>query len=126
MYKINQSLNITSDLEEDLAITNRAVVTIETDYHGDIHLFECSRLVLHGDLYGSVNATGNSTVEYCGAIHNGTTAYGDSGCRFYTPLTMSAHIIGFKLDDFKKNVITHRKLENGELNPPLYPLCKTQ
>ncbi|WNX85728.1 hypothetical protein RWV98_05530 [Agathobaculum sp. NTUH-O15-33] len=126
MYKINQSLSITTDLGEDLAIVNGAVVSVETDYHGDIHLFEHSRAILHGDLYGTVNASGNSTVEYYGTIHNGVSTYGDSGKNYCKPLSLMAHVIGLDSQNFKHNAKVHRQLECGELNPPLYPSDKIE
>lgn len=126
MFKINHSMHITEDLHEDLMITNRAVVEIETEYHGDIHLFGESRVVLHSDLHGCVNISENSVVEYYATIYNGLFTSGDSGHRYSKAMSTSSHVISCSLDYAKKNMTIHRQLQDGELDPPLYPACKTE
>ncbi len=126
MYKINRSVAISEDLKRDLVVTDGAVVDVQTDYHGDIHVIEQSRLILRGDLYGTVNVSGNSVVEYYATIHNGLMAFGDSGTQYARPMSASAHVIGCSNETHAKNIAIHRQLESGELNPPLYPSCKTE
>ena len=126
MYKINRSVAISEDLKRDLVVMDGAVVDVQTDYHGDIHAIEQSRLILRGDLYGTVNVSGNSVVEYYATIHNGLIKFGDSGTQYALPMSASAHVIGCSNETHAKNIAIHRQLESGELNPPLYPSCKTE
>ena len=126
MYRINRSVPISEDLKQDLVVTDGAVVDVQTDYHGDIHVIEQSRLILRGDLYGPVNVSGNSVVEYYATIHNGLMTFGDTGTQYARPMSTSAYVIGCSNETHAQNIAIHRQLEFGELNPPLYPSCKTE
>lgn len=126
MYLINKSVTITENIKQNLAITDHAVVDIQSEYSGDIHLWNASRVILRHDLHGTVNASGNSVVEYYATIHNGIFTDGDSGVQYARPMSSLSHVIGCTVETAMKNAETHRKLQNGEITPPLYPACKTE
>lgn len=126
VYLINKSVIITENLKQNLAITDQAVVDIQAEYNGDIHLWNGSRVILRHDLHGTVNASGNSVVEYYATIHNGLFTSGDSGVQYARPMSPSSYVIGCTVETAKKNAETHRKLQSGEITPPLHPACKTE
>lgn len=126
MYLINQSVTITENENQDLAITDHAVVDIQTEYSGDIYLWKASHVIIRHDLHGTVNASDNSVVEYYATIHNGLFVEGDSGTKFARPMSASSYVTGCPSELAEKSFTTHRKLISGEINPPLYPACKTK
>lgn len=126
MYLINKSVIITENSKQDLAITDQAVVDIQTEYDGDIYLWNGSRVILRHDLHGAVNASGNSVVEYYATIHNGFFTCGDSGIQHARPMSTSSHATGCSVETASKVAELLRKLESGEIIPPLYPACKTE
>lgn len=126
MYKVNKSINISEDQKHDLAITDHAVVDIKCEYTGNIHIWNGSTVILRDDLHGSVNASGNSVVEYYATIHNGLFTNSDTNFVSARPMSIHSHVIECDPETIGNNYKTHLNLLEGKLNPPLHPACKTE